>query len=538
MVLSLVAGLGCSRPPEPRPSPTSPTTPAPTEPASVCVTEGFGREVPWNADGPYGTLRHDLADDFSLKLHDGTTFRLSERWTGCESHVFVPDRLEGGDGNAGSIWSQDLDLLLEASPENVHYFFVSTESDDEAADASLAAFADLRDEAISTFGKAKETWWADHVHVVKKRASELDDWVEEMLAGPIGRDGFAIDRSQRLRGLGSLADVDRYDPSLSWPWENNLAYLAHEVAMFDVEAARQERLDAALATVVPLFGGEVLSQLAEVDVALPSDLSPFDTFEIDIEMRCPDPLLGEFGNCGAWDYLAYLFVQEADESWTELARFITTYHREAHWVVDATPMLPHLGAGGTRRFKWEWAPYWNTQPTSTYVSLRFSDQGKGERPATVTKVATGGAFGSTYNDGRTPVDVPIPADAVRVELYAIVTGHGAGTNNCAEFCNHQHEFTVGGRTILFEFPEALLDEGCVDAGVPDQMTPNQWGTWWFGRGGWCPGQPVVPQVADVTADVAPGTSASVSYRGLFAGSTPPDGSGDIVLNAWIVTYAP
>jgi hypothetical protein len=68
------------------------------------------------------------------------------------------------------------------------------------------------------------------------------------------------------------------------------------------------------------------------------------------------------------------------------------------------------------------------------------------------------------------------------------------------------------------------------------MTPNQWGTWWFGRGGWCPGQAVKPYQVDVTDDVEPGTSASVSYRGLYNGQDPPDGSGNILLNAWWVVY--
>jgi hypothetical protein len=68
------------------------------------------------------------------------------------------------------------------------------------------------------------------------------------------------------------------------------------------------------------------------------------------------------------------------------------------------------------------------------------------------------------------------------------------------------------------------------------MVPNQSGTWWFGRGGWCPGQQVDPHVFDVTADVLAGGDATVGYRGLFAGSAPPDGSGDINLTSWLVVY--
>jgi Peptide-N-glycosidase F, C terminal len=500
--------------------------------------EEFGREVAWDAAGPYGLLRHDLAEDFTIALDDGTDFTLSEQWTGCESYVFIPDWVEANADGSGSLWEADLEELIEESPDNAHYFFVSMELDPAAAGASQDAMAAQRDAVIDGLGKNKAEWWSQRIHVAKKRADNLNNWVGTMLRSDVGQNGFAIDRTQRLRGVGSWADVSRYNSAVGW-WDNNMSQVAHEVELYNVEAERETRLEAMNPpTVVPMFSGEVISQFAEAELTLPTadEMATFDTFEIDIEMRCPDPNTLEFGNCGAWDYLAHLYVQEADLSWTELGRFITTYHREARWVLDATPMMAHLLAGGTRNFKWEWAPYWNVQPTETYLSLRFSNQGKGLYPASVVKVATGGAFGSLYNDGRVPAEVDIPADAAKVELYTIVTGHGAGTNSCAEFCNHQHEFTVGAAEYFIEFPEASSNTGCEDEGVPNQMTPNQWGTWWFGRGGWCPGQLVVPHVFDITLDVTPGLTASVGYQGLYNEGTPPDGSGDILLNSWVVTY--
>ena len=148
---------------------------------------------------------------------------------------------------------------------------------------------------------------------------------------------------------------------------------------------------------------------------------------------------------------------------------------------------------------------------------------------------TGGPFNAAYNTGRVPKDVPIPADARKVELFTLVTGHGANSNMCAEFCNHQHELTVGGHAYRKEFPLAATDAGCL-AQVGEGMTPNQGGTWWFGRGGWCPGQPVLPQIVDLTSQVTPGQDATIEYRGLFRGETPPDGSGDIFLESWLVVW--
>lgn len=66
--------------------------------------------------------------------------------------------------------------------------------------------------------------------------------------------------------------------------------------------------------------------------------------------------------------------------------------------------------------------------------------------------------------------------------------------------------------------------------------PDQAGTWFFGRGGWCPGRHVDPWVVDLTQVVAPGGTATVSYRGLLGGTTPPDGSGNIDMASWLVVY--
>ena len=131
--------------------------------------------------------------------------------------------------------------------------------------------------------------------------------------------------------------------------------------------------------------------------------------------------------------------------------------------------------------------------------------------------------------------MPIPADAKKVELWTLVTGHGAATNQCAEFCDHEHELAVNGTPYLKSHPEAGTNEGCVEQ-LENGMVPNQPGTWWFGRGGWCPGQQVEPWVVDVTADVTPGQTATVSYRGLFNGMDPPEGSGDIVFSSYLVVH--
>jgi hypothetical protein len=106
-----------------------------------------------------------------------------------------------------------------------------------------------------------------------------------------------------------------------------------------------------------------------------------------------------------------------------------------------------------------------------------------------------------------------------VELVAITSGHGFGadTENCAEFCNHQHRYTVAGQSWMQEFPMAGDALGCADQ-VAEGTVPNQAGTWPFGRGGWCPGKEVDPWVVDITDAVDLTGENTITYEGLFEGA--------------------
>ncbi len=509
---------------------------------SFCEVNGW-TERPFSA-GPYGVVRHAIAEDFELPLLEEDDWVMSERWTGCESYVFVPDSLTVSQLDSSSLWEKEEDILqlIADSPPNVHYFFVSHEGSSEEEDAATQAMRDRIDDVLEDLDDEDEEWWAERLHVLRKRRTSLDNWVEDVLGG-IGRAGFAIDRFQEIRGIGSLADVTRFDYELNnagaWPWESNLAWVAHEPIYFNYESDRQDTLDAQTdVTIVNAWTDVVLEEFEETEVAFPdaATMATFDTLEIDLYARCPDENEYEFSNCGAWDYLANLYLwDEASESWTEISRWITTYHREGRYLVDATPALVHLAEGGTRRIKYSFAPNWNQQPTWTHLDFRFRDAGVGHRPTASTYLYSGGNFNSAYNDGRDPVEVSIPATAARVELWSLITGHGMDAGNCAEFCNHQHEFTVDGEVFLKDWPAVGIDEGCANT-VDSGTVPNQAGTWFFGRGGWCPGRQVDPWVQDVTEVVTPGGTATVSYRGLLGGNTPPDNSGNIHMSSWLVIY--
>ncbi len=506
-------------------------------PPQACVDGGWSARA--FADGPYGKLRHDLAEDFTLPMTDGTDWNFKANWLGCETYLFVPDTIPVSDLDATSIWTADLKNLVKASPKNVHYFFMSRQA---AADAQTAIdeMQTRVDTYLSSLPEEDGTFWKAHLHVVAKRVQELDAWPATVLKGH-GAIGFGIDRAQRIRGFGMLADVTRpiagADPQKVWPYKANLAYAAHEAVMYNGEATRADARVGEDALVVPVFKGEVLSQFAEADVTLTTadKLAGYDTLEIEVEMRCPEPAKPEPGNCGAWDYIAWLAVRDENGKDLEIARFITSYHRETRWVVDATPMLVYLRKGGTQHLHWEWAPSWNVQPTSTFLSLRFVNRNKGMQPKTVTKLWDGGGFNSKYDALHPDQKVNVPSTAKKVELWALITGHGADAGtSCAEFCNHQHVFEVGGKTWKKEHKEAGTSSKCMP-NMSKGMTPNQGGTWWFGRGGWCPGMQVDPWVVDLS-DAITNTTPSLSYHGQFAGKTPPDGSANIDGAVWLVVY--
>lgn len=511
-----------------------------TDPSEFCVEEGLPIRSR-DAEGPFGTRRHELADDFEVTLKDGTSWRLSSHWSGCESYVFIGSARTNSALDSSSIWLRDVDQLVARSPRNVHYFFVATR---KAADAQaeIDEMAPRIEAALAALSPEDSDHWRERLHLVAQHATELDGWLKELLSVGETRGGFGIDRRQGIRTLGLFADVKRFKSALQnageWPWEANMAYASYEARHYNYEAKREAELAADAAEVVTIWKDEVLKFNVEKEIDLPdaATMASFDTLTIDNVMNCAEPSKGEIGNCGAWDYIADLFVVGEDgTSKVELARFITTYHREGHYTVDATPLLVELQKGGKRTIRYEVSPEWNQQAYLSRLELRFSNQKKGYRPTTASPLFTGGAFNSTYNANYAPVEVDIPSTAKRVELWALITGHGGATQNCAEFCRHQHEFTVNGTPHLKDHPLVNKQDGCIEE-VDDGMVPNQGGTWWFGRGGWCPGQQVKPFVVDVTGEVVPGEKATVSYRGLLNGNEPPDDAGNIVMTSYLVVY--
>jgi hypothetical protein len=368
----------------------------------------------------------------------------------------------------------------------------------------------------------------------------------------------------------------------------NLSMAANEARYYNFEAERQAALDAEGATVVPIFTGERVAGNVYVDVDLPaeSELAAFDTLTLDLTMGCEGE--GEYGYCPAWDYMAYLYrcsVETAENAQTstpcqplipasegveevpadtlecscnapggtvetaiqtcnsdgtgfedcacscntEIGRWITTYHREGRWVHDVSAILPYVDDGGPQRYRFH-----TTGPYELTMDMRFSNAAKEARPQEILPLFTGGTINPDYNTNHPAVTVSIPADATKVELATVISGHGMNDpGNCAEFCNITHHFNIDGQgEIERSFSEAGGTLDCMDK-VDEGTVPNQYGTWWYGRNGWCPGKDVPTVSTDITDWVTPGTDATISYEALFNGSDYT-GSATILLRSYAV----
>ncbi|MBK7396992.1 MAG: hypothetical protein IPJ34_11980 [Myxococcales bacterium] len=516
-------------------------TPTDTAPVDVCATLKLDKR-PFDG-GKGGTLRHDLAADFTVTHVDGTTWSLAKDWSGCESYLFIPDTLKKSAKDAASIWDRDLDKLVATSPLGVHYFFFSRTAPDAAADASTAKMAEKVTALLATLPEDKAAHWAKHLHVIKGRPSKFGSWLDT-----VGGAASATRASRSIASSGSAAWVrsptsratrPRSPTRACGPGRPTSRTRPTRRACSTSEAVREKKLEADKATVVDVYTGETLQQFDEKEVTLPSaaDMAKFDTLVVDIDSRCPDANKPEFGNCGAWDYIADLSVYDsAGKAW-EMARFITTYHRESRWVVDISPMLALLQEGGKKKLRWSFAPEWNKQPTATRLSLRFSNQGKGMRPTKATYLWSGGPFTSKYDDLHPAQDVPIPATAKKVELYALVTGHGSEAESCAEFCNHQHEITVGGTAFFKEFtaPEVAKQNGCVgEAGEGHAAEPG-WNVVVRPRR-------LVPRAAGRAVarrrheERQGRRDGEGVLQGTLQKATPPDAAGNIQLSSWLVVW--
>jgi len=210
-------------------------------------------------------------------------------------------------------------------------------------------------------------------------------------------------------------------------------------------------------------------------------------------------------------------------------RWITTYGREGMWLTDISPYLFMIDDGEDRRFK-----YGGANKGDLTVKFLFSNWGSGERSYEADYAFSGGQFDGTYNNESKytrQLNFTVPSWATKVSLVATITGHGFNKDaaNCAEFCDHEHHYYMNGSHTYEWHPVAQNQANGCKVEIANGVVANQYGSWPYGRAGWCAGQDVKQWTYDITSwSNMDGGNNHLTYRGLLNGQeyTPSENIGN------------
>ena len=499
--------------------------------------------VSWKESG-HGNGRMDTVAHFSVPTLDGTwSFR--NEWTGDDVYIFLFKYTDtSGNGNNAD-WSKNPGSMIRQLPDNAHLFYGSF--DNSYRNDVLA-----RKNAVeSTLNADEELKWKDRIHYIDQDMSTASGGLGDLINNWNSL-YYGIDRFQRAREIGSI---------YAWTSQtNDITHWAYEARMYNYEfntEVRESDPNVHAVTVVDEvwhsggWQGGYTSTYENVSISLPNNITTYDTLEVFHEHACEERRNryqnsdGSYGGCHEWDYLAYMKICDRDNSskcGTEFMRWITTYGREGRWLTDITPYLFMLQDNDVRNFKYQGA----NKGTMT-VKLLFSDWDVGERSISGEKMFDdGGQFAGEYNNEsryNRQHNFTALSDYHSVKIVSTITGHGFNQDqaNCAEFCDHEHHYFLNGNTAYEWHPIVYDNQGCekeVDRGV----VANQFGSWPYGRAGWCAGQDVKQWTYDITDWVDNSTTNNLRYKGLFNGQeySPQDTNGGdrrIRANILLVWYA-
>ena len=507
--------------------------------------------VPWTSTqgAPTVTGPFQTVGDFSVPTLSGT-LTFSDLWDGNSTYLFILMKTTSS-GSSSSTFTMNPGTLTRNLPDETHLVYGSYDS------AYRSQVTDRKSDVEQRLNADEEEAWAGRIHYLDLDLSGAPGDLGEALSALGEPTTFGIDRFQRLRQTGSTytwgTSSTTYDPQ----------HMSHEAWMWHAEHPVEiRRTDPAVEAVDLMFedqhqggwgGGFSTAMNATFDLS--HDLDTYDTMEIFHEHACSErrdryqTSGGGYAGCHEWDFEANLRICNRDNSskcGTEFARWITTYGREGRWLTDLSPYLFMLEDGEDRRFT-----YRGANGGSLTITLLFSRWGEStvdHRPSSGSFAFTGGQFNGSYNDPALydrEHSLNIPTDATRVRIVATITGHGFQKDdaNCAEFCDHEHHFTIGSNTAYEWHPIVYSNTGC-EQEVRRGVVANQFGSWPFGRAGWCAGQDVKQWTYDITDWVTPGATETLSYRGLFNGAEyqptgeTESGGRNIHAEIWVVYDVP
>jgi hypothetical protein len=212
---------------------------------------------------------------------------------------------------------------------------------------------------------------------------------------------------------------------------------------------------------------------------------------------------------------------EVGGSQNELARYVTPFGRRVgHWLTDATQLMPLLADSQCEAFHFEVTDGGGVWMIDT--SLRFTERELAPPTDYTSLFAFHSYMRKSINENKTLSGLVAPASARKAELQAIISTHGYDSYGCCEFLPTRHIFTVNGDAYTISFDEAGTEFGCADM-AKYGSEPNEYGTWVYGRGGWCDGMDVKPWILDVSSSILGSTTDSQSRR---LSSESADGGGE------------
>ena len=456
-------------------------------------------------------------------------WNFESQWTGNDSYILI--QYDPSVNYSTALWASNTkEELLDNSPMNVHYFFISNRSQYET---DIQYIKEGFDEITSTLSDEMQQHWKNHLHFVNARVSEMDNWLDDALSGKYA---ISIDCFQRIREVGYLGNPASFTGTY-------MSYLAHEAHYFNYElevfnTSNESSFDEITILDEAHYTGGWASTISQV-VELPSNeiLNSYNQLEVELLRGCPDSDMNYSDQgCDEYDRIAHLYLCEEDGTGClEIARWITPFGRQPHHLTDITPFISSLRPGGMKLFKFQESGWPNSLIT---LKLRLHngipDNGS---PTDIIPIWNGTVqFNPSYDDNRPPEVFTIPENAEKVEFVAYLTGHGwgsAGCFNCCEFCNSKHIFSVNGGVYEFyrDHPNASSSNYCMQPETIAQgVIPNQGGTWGYGRAGWCPGMDVHPYITDITDFVNFGEENVIDYSACrVSGNScvaPPTCNGD------------
>ena len=474
---------------------------------SVDFTSSQISQVDMNFDGVVNILDIVLLADMVLNSGD-SIWNFQAQWNGNESFIFITL----GPSSSTTLWNaSDIDDLLENSPNNVHYFFISN---------NTSFFQDIRDKkgeidlTLSEMSEEQQLHWSKYLHFIPNKC---DSHSLDFVNAVCDVRAIGIDRFQRWKEIGYLGNPATFSGTY-------ISYLAHEATYYNYEynTIFEPELDY---TEIMVFDREYytggwaasISQLIE----LPSneELDNFTGMSVELLRGCPDANMNySDAGCDDYDRLAHMYICEEDGSGCyEISRWVTPFDRQPHSLTDISPFISFLRPGGLKMIKFQELG-WPNSLLTLKIRLYNDDVLPDTSPKEFIPAWNGTAqFNPDYDANRPLVVFSVPQDAAKVEFVSYITGHGwgsAGCYNCAEFCNSRHNFTVNGGTGIFSksHPSASDNNFCMELETIVQgVVPNQYGTWGYGRAGWCPGMDVSPYIVDITDYIDFGQENVIDY---------------------------